>query len=107
MAIKIRLARGGAKKRPYYRVVVADGRAPRDGKFIEKIGTFNPLLPKDSADRVKIDAERAQYWISQGAQPTEKLAKLLFNLGITKTQPDFASKPKKPVKNPAKLGAAA
>ena len=102
MAIKIRLARGGAKKRPYYRVVVADARSPRDGKIIERIGSFNPLLPKDSAERVKIDAERATYWLSQGAQPTEKMEKLLFAAGITKTITDFASKPKKAVKNPAK-----
>ena len=102
MALKIRLARGGAKKRPYYRVIVADARSPRDGKFIEKVGTYNPLLPKDSADRIKIDAERVQYWISKGAQPTEKLEKMLYKMGITKTITDYAAKPKKAVKNPAK-----
>jgi small subunit ribosomal protein S16 len=65
MSLKIRLARGGAKKRPYYRIVVADSRSPRDGKFIEKIGTFNPLLAKDSPERVKLVTERAQYWLSK------------------------------------------
>jgi small subunit ribosomal protein S16 len=105
MAIKIRLARGGTKKRPFYRVVVADARSPRDGKIIERIGSYNPLLPKDSAERVQIDAERAQYWLSQGAQATEKLEKLLYAKGITKTISDFASKPKKAVKNPGKLAA--
>jgi small subunit ribosomal protein S16 len=103
MAIKIRLARAGTKKRPYYKVIIADARSPRDGKFIERIGSYNPMLPKDSADRVKIDAERAEYWLKQGAQPTEKVVKFLFKMGVVKTQPDFASKPQKPVKNPAKL----
>ena len=77
MALKIRLARGGAKKRPYYRIVVADSRAPRDGGFIERLGSFNPLLPKDSDLRLKFDAERMQYWLTQGAQPTDRVAKFL------------------------------
>jgi small subunit ribosomal protein S16 len=77
MALKIRLARGGAKKRPYYRIVVADSRSPRDGGFIERIGSFNPLVAKDSDQRLNIDAERAQYWLKQGAQPTDRVAKFL------------------------------
>jgi small subunit ribosomal protein S16 len=77
MALKIRLARGGAKKRPYYRIVVADSRAARDGGFIERIGSFNPLVAKDSDQRLSIDAERAQYWLKQGAQPTDRVAKFL------------------------------
>ncbi|MDG1857653.1 MAG: 30S ribosomal protein S16 [Emcibacteraceae bacterium] len=86
MAVKIRLARGGAKKRPYYRVVVADGRAPRDGKYIEKVGTHNPLLPKDHEDRIKLDVERIQYWLSKGAQPTDRVARFLDAAGIYKRE---------------------
>lgn len=86
MATKIRLARGGAKKRPYYRIVVADVRAPRDGKYIEKIGTYNPLLPKDSEDRVKVDGERVQYWLSQGAKPTDRVARFLDAAGLLKRE---------------------
>lgn len=77
MALKIRLARGGAKKRPYYRIVVADSRAARDGGFIERLGSFNPLLPKDNEQRLKFDSERMQYWLKQGAQPTDRVAKFL------------------------------
>ncbi|MEL6587675.1 MAG: 30S ribosomal protein S16 [Pseudomonadota bacterium] len=77
MAMKIRLARGGSKKRPFYRIVAADSRMARDGRFIEKLGTYNPLLPKDSEDRVKMDMERVQYWLSQGAQPTDRVARFL------------------------------
>lgn len=104
MAAKIRLARAGAKKRPYYRVVVADVRAPRDGKFIERLGVFNPLLPRDHKDRMVIDLERVKYWLAKGAQPTERLEKVLFELGaIEKLSQDYASKPKKAKKNPTKL----
>jgi len=78
----MRLSRGGSKKRPYYRIVVADGRAPRDGKFIEKIGTYNPLLAKDSPERVKLDDERAKYWLSVGAQPTDRVARFLDAMGV-------------------------
>ncbi|MEP0990891.1 MAG: 30S ribosomal protein S16 [Tateyamaria sp.] len=77
MAMKIRLARGGSKKRPFYRVVAADSRMPRDGRFIEKLGTYNPLLPKDSEERVKLNMERVQYWLDQGAQPTDRVARFL------------------------------
>jgi small subunit ribosomal protein S16 len=85
MALKIRLARGGAKKRPYYRIVVADSRAPRDGGFIERIGSFNPLVAKDSDQRLNIDAERAQYWLKQGAQPTDRVAKFLASAELIAT----------------------
>jgi small subunit ribosomal protein S16 len=84
MAVKIRLARGGTKKRPYYRVVVADERAPRDGRFIEKVGTYNPLLPGDSAERVKLDLERIQYWLSKGAKPTDRVLRFLDQAGVLK-----------------------
>jgi small subunit ribosomal protein S16 len=77
MAIKIRLARGGSKKRPFYRIVAADGRMPRDGRFIERLGTYNPLLPKDSEDRVKMDIERIQHWMGLGAQPTDRISRFL------------------------------
>ena len=82
MAVKIRLARGGAKKRPYYRIVVADVRAPRDGRFIEKIGAYNPMVPKDHPDRLKLDEDRVKYWLSTGAQPTDRVARFLGDLGL-------------------------
>ncbi len=82
MATSIRLSRGGSKKRPYYRIVVADARAPRDGRFIERIGSYNPLMPKDSADRVKLDVERARHWVSVGAQPTDRVARFLDAAGV-------------------------
>jgi small subunit ribosomal protein S16 len=82
MAMKIRLARGGSKKRPFYRIVAADSRMPRDGRFIEKLGTYNPLLPKDSEERVKMNMERVQYWLDQGAQPTDRIARFLEAAGV-------------------------
>ena len=82
MAIAIRLARGGSKKRPYYRIVVADSRAPRDGRFIEKVGTYNPLLAKDSPDRVKLLNERISHWLSVGAQPSDRVARFLDAAGL-------------------------
>lgn len=82
MAVAIRLSRGGSKKRPYYRIVVADVRAPRDGKYIERIGHYQPQLPKDSEDRVKVDAERAKHWLSVGAQPTDRVARFLDAAGL-------------------------
>ncbi len=82
MAMKIRLARGGSKKRPYYSIVAADSRMPRDGRFIEKLGTYNPLLPKDSEDRVKMNMERVQYWLDQGAQPTDRIVRMLEAAGV-------------------------
>ena len=82
MAMKIRLARGGSKKRPHYAVVATDSRMPRDGRFIEKLGTYNPLLAKDSEDRVKLNMERVQYWLGQGAQPTDRVARFLEAAGV-------------------------
>ncbi|PCJ29058.1 MAG: 30S ribosomal protein S16 [Rickettsiales bacterium] len=82
MAVKIRLARGGAKKRPYYRVIVADERAPRDGAFIEKLGTYNPLLKRDDEDRVSLKADRIEHWLARGAQPTERVARFIKEAGI-------------------------
>ncbi|MFO6447577.1 30S ribosomal protein S16 [Erythrobacter sp. NE805] len=82
MSISIRLSRGGAKKRPYYRIVVANSRSPRDGKYLEQIGTYNPLLAKDSGERVKLNDERARYWLGVGAQPTDRVARFLDAAGI-------------------------
>ena len=82
MAISIRLSRGGSKKRPYYRIVVADARSPRDGRFIEKIGNYNPLLAKDNEQRVVLDADRAKHWLSVGAQPTDRVARFLDAAGV-------------------------
>jgi small subunit ribosomal protein S16 len=84
MSLKIRLSRGGAKKRPFYRVVVADARMPRDGRFIEKIGTFDPLKAKDDASRLVLDVEKAKDWLAKGAQPTDRVERLLSNLGVLK-----------------------
>jgi small subunit ribosomal protein S16 len=82
MAVVLRLSRGGSKKRPYYRIVVADERSPRDGKYIEKIGNYDPRLAKDSPDRVKLDVERAKHWISVGAQPSDRVARFLDAAGV-------------------------
>ena len=87
MAVKIRLARGGSKKRPYYRIVVADIRAPRDGKYIERVGSYNPLLPKDHEDRIKLDIDRIKEWLSKGAKPTDRVARFLDAEGILKREP--------------------
>ena len=80
--MKIRLARGGSKKRPHYAIVAADSRMPRDGRFIEKLGTYNPLLAKDNEDRVKMNMERVQYWLDQGAQPTDRIQSMLEAAGV-------------------------
>ena len=82
MAIALRLSRGGAKKRPYYRIVAADSRSPRDGKYLEQIGTYNPLLAKDSPERVKLNEDRARYWIGVGAQPSDRVLRFLNAAGI-------------------------
>ena len=82
MSMKIRLARGGSKKRPFYSIVASDSRMPRDGRFIEKLGTYNPLLAKDSEDRVKMDMERVKHWLAQGAQPTDRVARFLEAAGV-------------------------
>jgi len=82
MAISLRLSRGGAKKRPYYRIVVADARAPRDGKYLEQVGTYNPLLAKDDENRVRLTEDRVRYWLGVGAQPTDRVARMLDKAGI-------------------------
>ena len=87
MAVAIRLSRGGAKKRPYYRIVVSDTRSPRDGKYLEQIGTYNPMLPKDSGGRVKLDEDRARHWLSVGAQPTDRVHRFLDAAGILERAP--------------------
>ncbi|GAG24512.1 unnamed protein product, partial [marine sediment metagenome] len=86
MALKIRMARGGAKKRPFYRIVVADIRSPRDGRFIERLGTYNPLLPKDSDERVKLNEERIKHWLSHGAKPSDRVNRFLDEAGILKRE---------------------
>jgi small subunit ribosomal protein S16 len=86
MALKIRLARAGTKKRPFYHIVIADARSPRDGRFIEKLGTFNPLLAKDAENRVVLDAERAKHWLSHGAQPTDRVLRFLDTAGLVKRE---------------------
>jgi small subunit ribosomal protein S16 len=99
MAMKIRLARGGSKKRPFYRIVAADSRMPRDGRFAEKLGTYNPLLPKDSEDRIKMDLDRVKHWLDQGAQPTDRVARFLEAAGVlpakTRNNPNKAAPGKK------------
>ena len=82
MALKIRLSRWGAKKRPFYRIVVADARAPRDGRFVENIGTFDPLKPSEDTNRLVLDAEKAKAWIAKGAQPTDRVLRLLASIGV-------------------------
>jgi len=87
MSLKIRLSRAGAKKRPFYRIVVADSRSPRDGRYIEKIGTFDPLLPKDSGERIKFDVDRAKHWLSHGALPTDRVLRFFDAEGLMKREP--------------------
>ncbi|QDH16307.1 30S ribosomal protein S16 [Swingsia samuiensis] len=94
MSLKIRLARAGAKKRPYYHIVVADSRSPRDGRFIEKVGAYNPMLPSDHADRIRLENERIQYWLSNGAQATDRVARFLGNAGLA-PKPVYHDQPKK------------
>lgn len=110
MSLKIRLSRGGAKKRPFYRVVIADSRMPRDGRFIEKLGTFDPLKAKDAADRLVLDVEKAKAWIAKGAQATDRVARLLESVGVGKrdarNNPE-KSKPKKKAQERAAAAAAA
>jgi len=110
MSVKIRLSRGGAKKRPYYRIVVADSHFARDGRFIERIGSFDPLKPKDAEDRVVLDTEKAQAWIAKGAQPTDRVARLLEGAGIGTREPKNNPKqglPKKKAQERAAAQAAA
>lgn len=99
MSVAIRLQRGGAKKRPYYRIVVTDKRNARDGKFIEKVGTFNPMLPKENASRVTLVSERVKYWLSVGAQPSERVQNFLFTAGLVERPVAVAHRPAKPRKD--------
>ena len=94
MALKIRLARGGAKKRPFYRIVVAEASAPRDGRYVERVGTYNPMVPKDHEQRLTLNGERITYWMSKGAQPTERVHKMLATAGLT-AAPVIREQPKK------------
>ena len=94
MSLKIRLARAGAKKRPYYHIVVADSRSPRDGRFIERLGNYNPMLPADHADRVKLNSERVTHWVAQGAVPTDRVASFMGRAGLGPT-PAVREQPKK------------
>jgi len=98
MSLKMRLSRAGAKKRPFYRIVIADARAPRDGRFVEKIGTFDPMKAKDAADRLVLDVDKAKDWLAKGAQPTDRVLRLLDSVGVAKREahnnPEKA-KPKK------------
>ncbi len=110
MSLKIRLARAGTKKRPFYHIVVADSRMPRDGRFIERIGHFNPLLPKDKTERLKFDLEKAKAWIAKGAQPTDRVLRFLDEAGVMKrpqrNNPEKA-KPKKKAQERAAAAAGA
>lgn len=95
MSVKLRLARAGSKKKPVYRIVVADSRSPRDGKFIEKVGLYKPLFPKDSKDRVSMIEDRVKYWLSVGAQPTDRVQKFLIDKGIQEAKVTYKEKIKK------------
>jgi small subunit ribosomal protein S16 len=94
MALKIRLARGGAKKRPFYRIVVAEASSPRDGRFVERIGSYNPMLPSGHDDRLVLDGERAKYWMSKGAKPTLRVHKMMAGIGLLDS-PEIREQPKK------------
>ena len=100
MSVKIRLARGGSKKRPYYRIVVADIRAPRDGRYIERVGSYNPLVPRDHEDRITLEKERIIEWLSKGAKPTDRVARFLDEAGILKREPRNNPQKAKPKKEP-------
>ena len=100
MSVKIRLARGGSKKRPYYRMVVADIRSPRDGRYIERVGSYNPLVPRDHEDRVTLEKERIIEWLSKGAKPTDRVARFLDEAGILKREPRNNPQKAKPKKEP-------
>jgi small subunit ribosomal protein S16 len=107
MSLKIRLSRGGAKKRPFYRIVVADARMPRDGRFVEKIGTFDPVKAKDDALRLVLDVEKAKAWLAKGAQPTDRVLRLLDGLGIAKREPQHNPQKALPKKKAQERTAAA
>lgn len=111
MGLKIRLARAGAKKRPFYHIVVADSRSPRDGRFIEKLGSYNPTLPNDNPGRLMLDTDKAAEWLKKGAQPTERVARFLGQAGLlawsTKNNPNKAQPGKKAQERAAEKAAAA
>ncbi len=107
MAVKIRLSRGGTKKRPYYYVVVAHATSPRDGRYIEQIGTFDPMLKKDSPDRVKLQEDRVKHWLSVGAQPTDRVLRILDKLGLAKREAQNNPEKAKPKKKAQERAAAA
>ena len=107
MSLKIRLARGGAKKRPFYRIVVADARCPRDGRYIEKIGVFDPLKAKDAADRVVLDTEKAKAWLVKGAQATDRVARILDAAGLMKRDARHNPEKAQPKKKAQERAAAA
>ncbi len=87
MSVKIRMTRGGAKKRPYYRLVVAESSSPRDGRFIEQVGTYNPMLPREHEDRIRLNTDRLQAWLAQGAQPSDRVARFLADAGLIAKRP--------------------
>ena len=112
MALKIRLARGGAKKRPFYRIVIAEASAPRDGRYVERVGTYNPMVPKDHDQRLTLNGERITYWMGQGAQPTERVQKMLATAGLAavpviRDQPKKSAPGKKRAEREAEAAAAA
>jgi small subunit ribosomal protein S16 len=111
MGLKIRLARAGAKKRPYYHIVVADSRSPRDGRFIEKLGSYNPMLPAEHADRVRLFAERIRHWLDAGALPTERISRFLGTAGLApapaRREQPMKSAPRKKAQERAKAAATA
>jgi len=107
MPLKIRLARAGTKKRPYYHVVIADSRAPRDGRFIERLGHFNPLLGKDAKDRLKLDLDKTKAWLAKGATPTDRVLRFLDEAGIRKREPRNNPQKAKPKKKAQERAAAA
>ncbi len=111
MGLKIRLARAGAKKRPYYHIVIADSRSPRDGRFIERVGSYNPMLPAEHADRIRLVGERITHWVGEGALPTERVAKFLGHAGLIPmpkyNEQPTQSAPKKKAQERAKAAATA
>jgi small subunit ribosomal protein S16 len=107
MSVKMRLSRGGTKKRPYYYIVIAESASPRDGRYIEQVGTHNPLLPKDHADRVKLNLERVKHWLAVGAQPTDRVLRFLDAAGLQKRDPRNNPNKAKPGKKRIEREAAA
>jgi len=111
MALKIRLSRGGAKKRPFYKIVLADARSPRDGKFLEKLGTYNPMLPQEHAERLVLKNDRIQHWLSMGAQPTDRVARFFSDAGLmtarARAEQTKKSQPKAKAQERLKAAAAA